>query len=117
MQISNSTTLVVTYVCTAVALLLIAARLLWRRGRLPDRAGRVPDYGWMALSVVPLVARLGVLHVVLVDGTNNVDSVQGMLPPEIAARELGSKLVLASRVLYAALCVDPPSPLSPPIPP
>lgn len=56
----------------------------------------------MALSLVPLLARMGLVHVVLIWGTNNATS-EGMTSLEIQHREIGSRLVLASRIMYAML--------------
>ena len=57
----------------------------------------------MALSIIPLMARMALVHVILRFGTNNA-SIAGDLDAEgIRRRELGSKLVLASRIMYAAL--------------
>lgn len=56
----------------------------------------------MALSLIPLLARMGLVHVVLIWGTNNTTS-QGLTPLEIQHREIGSRLVLVSRIMYAML--------------
>ncbi len=56
----------------------------------------------MAMSMIPLLARMGLVHVVLIWGTNNTTS-QGLTPIEIHHREIGSGLVLASRIMYAML--------------
>jgi len=56
----------------------------------------------MALSLVPLLARMGLVHLVLLWGTNNTVT-DGLTPLDVQHREVGSKLVLASRILYAAL--------------
>jgi hypothetical protein len=66
----------------------------------------------MMFSLIPLLARMGIVHVVLLYGTNNVDigSLQDIAimngvsyEEEIMRRALGSKLVLASRISYALL--------------
>lgn len=54
----------------------------------------------MALSLIPLLARMGLVHVILMYGTNNVDGAN-LTPYEIYLRQIGSKLVLASRINYA----------------
>ena len=56
----------------------------------------------MALSIIPLLARMGFVHLILLWGTNNAVTV-GLSPLEIHHREIGSKLVLCSRICYAAL--------------
>lgn len=71
-------------------------------GRYARTMRAFPDDKWMAASAVPLMIRVGLVHAVLVLGTNNVDST-GMGEEEVRRRELGSRLVLASRVMYAVL--------------
>lgn len=60
---------------------------------------------WMGFSVIPMLVRLGLVHMVLVYGTNAVDEEELLLlsPLDIERRELGSHLVLVSRIAYAAL--------------
>jgi hypothetical protein len=57
----------------------------------------------MALSVIPLMARMGLIHVVLIYGTNNaqMDGMEDSLM--IHHREIGSKVVLAARICYTLL--------------
>ena len=56
----------------------------------------------MAWSLVPLLARMALVHVVLIWGTNNTTS-EGLTPLNIQHREIGSRLVLVSRIMYAML--------------
>ena len=56
----------------------------------------------MALSLVPLLARMGLVHLVLLWGTNNVTT-EGMSARDVHYREIGSRLVLISRIMYAML--------------
>lgn len=56
----------------------------------------------MALSIVPLLARMGLVHMVLIWGTNNTITA-GLTRLDIEHREIGSRVVLASRIMYAAL--------------
>lgn len=56
----------------------------------------------MALSLVPLLIRMGLIHVVLLYGTNNVQ-LAGLTPGNIERRSIGSRLVLAARIFYAML--------------
>lgn len=57
----------------------------------------------MATSILPLMARMGCIHIVLLYGTNNVD-LDGLVDPaKIHNREIGSKVVLAARIFYALL--------------
>ena len=60
----------------------------------------------MAWSIIPLLGRMAFVHVVLRWGTNNAITT-GLSPEDIYHREIGSKLVLAARILYAALLVGP----------
>jgi hypothetical protein len=61
----------------------------------------------MGISLAPLFIRLGIIHMVLVYGTNNIDfdkiNVMGMSEEEMHRRVVGSKLILASRIFYAGL--------------
>lgn len=55
----------------------------------------------MLYSIIPLLIRMGLVHVVLIWGTNNTTT-DGLSAMEIRHRETGSKLVLAARIFYAA---------------
>lgn len=64
----------------------------------------------MLISIVPLILRMGLIHVVLVYGTNNIGGLslekQRSIvesPLSVERRVMGSKAVLGSRVFYAAL--------------
>jgi len=67
------------------------------------------DDVWMGISLVPLIVRLGVVHVVLAYGTNNINRkeypVENMSEAEIRQRTTGSKMILAARIFYAGLWV------------
>lgn len=56
----------------------------------------------MALSAIPLLIRMGCVHVVILFGTNNVWT-YGLTPEDIHRRAIGSRLVLVSRIFYALL--------------
>ena len=57
----------------------------------------------MALSIIPLMIRMGLVHMVLLWGTNNA-AISGNISAEaIRRREIGSRLVLVSRIMYAML--------------
>lgn len=57
---------------------------------------------WLAFAcMIPLFARMALVHVVILYGTNNTQT-QGLSEDAIRRRVLGSKLVLASRIFYAA---------------
>jgi hypothetical protein len=51
--------------------------------------------------IIPLFIRMGAVHVVLLYGTNNAITT-GLTEQEIYHRSIGSKLVLVSRIFYAA---------------
>jgi hypothetical protein len=57
----------------------------------------------MFASVVPLLTRMALVHVILIWGTNNVDTSMGLNELDIEHRAIGSRLVLASRIFYAML--------------
>jgi len=112
-------TLLITYWCSLFGVFLIFARLFWRFARL-SKAYR--DDWWMVASIIPLGMRLGLAHLVLIWGTNNIslagfdefrtprnggEYVEWGLGEEISRRENGSKCVLAARVAYTALWVLP----------
>jgi hypothetical protein len=92
-------TLLVCWWCTGFALVIILLRLSGRWIRterlfLEDKV--------MALSIIPLLARMGCVHVVIRWGTNNA-ILTGLSPEDLYQREIGSKLVLPARIFYAAL--------------
>jgi hypothetical protein len=86
--------------CTIFSIVIIGFRLSGRyiRNEQLFREDKV-----MALSIIPLLCRMGFVHVVLIYGTNNVD-VAGLTDPvKIRHREIGSQMVLAARIFYALL--------------
>lgn len=95
----NNATLLVSWWCTGFALAIIVVRLAGRYTRTEKlfREDKI-----MALSIIPLLARMGLVHVVLIWGTNNAITA-GLTPLDIEHREIGSRVVLASRIMYAAL--------------
>lgn len=54
----------------------------------------------MAWSLIPLLIRMALVHVILLYGTNNVLT-EGLTERQIYHRSIGSRLVLASRIFYA----------------
>lgn len=56
----------------------------------------------MALSIIPLLVRMGFTHLVLRNGTNNTVTA-GLSAADIANREYGSQMVLGARIFYAML--------------
>ncbi|RPA89582.1 hypothetical protein L873DRAFT_1721185 [Choiromyces venosus 120613-1] len=95
-------TFAATYVCTILALILIFVRLGLRHHR---REVIHVDDVWMGVSLIPLIIRWGVIHVVLVYGTNNFDRkhypIEDMSDAEIRWRIAGSKMIIATRIFYA----------------
>ncbi len=55
----------------------------------------------MLLAIIPLLIRMAFTHVVLVYGTNNTVT-DGLSALAIHHRQIGSQMVLASRIMYAA---------------
>lgn len=92
-------TLLVSWWCTGFALAIILVRLSGRYVRTEKlfREDKI-----MAWSIIPLLARMGIVHMVLLWGTNNAITT-GLTHGQIQHREIGSRLVLVSRIFYAAL--------------
>lgn len=91
----------ITLFCTTIILLRVAGRFV-RSEKLfqEDRTA--------ALAIIPLFLRMGCVHIALLYGTNNTQFPSEMLPlsdEEMRRRTLGSGLVLASRMFYAATYV------------
>lgn len=91
-------TLLVSWWCTCYAITIIFFRVCGRYVRT-ERLFR--EDGVMALAIVPLLIRAALVHVVLLYGTNNVNTLDLTLS-EIRRREIGSQAVLAARFFYAA---------------
>jgi len=58
----------------------------------------------MALSMIPLLIRMALIHPVLLWGNNNVVTT-GLSAEDIYHRSIGSRLVLGARIFYALLYV------------
>ena len=87
----------ITIFCTCLTLLRLAGRYVRvERLFLEDKI--------MALSLVPMYLRMACAHVVLLYGTNNVEQ-PALSDTDLHDRQTGSRLVLASRVFYAATYV------------
>lgn len=85
-----------TLFCTVVILLRVAGRFV--RSEMLFSEDKMAFY-----SLLPMYARMGCVHVVLVYGTNNTDFQDVTLTAEeIRRRTIGSGLVLASRIFYSA---------------
>jgi hypothetical protein len=109
-RIANNPTLLYSWWCTIFSLGIILVRLSGRyiRNNQLFREDKI-----MAWSIIPLMARMGFAHVVLLYGTNNVDASALTDPTKIHHREVGARMVLAARVFYAMLYVRPVAPLKP----
>lgn len=96
-----TSTLVILWVFTWVAIGLIALRLLMRKvKKAPFVLG---DYFSMGAIFCALV-RLALVHVILLWGTNNMSAAfrqtHHFTPEEIRHREIASKFILVNRVFY-----------------
>jgi hypothetical protein len=98
----NHATLLWSWFCTMIALITIMFRIF---GRLTRNSQLFREDRVMLLSIVPLMTRMGLIHVVLLWGTNNVDLSVGLSQQDIDHRVIGSKLVLGARIFYALLYV------------
>ncbi|KAI9674230.1 MAG: hypothetical protein M1817_002048 [Caeruleum heppii] len=92
-------TLLVSWWCTGFAFTIIMFRLC---GRFIRTEKLFREDKIMALAIIPLFLRMGMVHVVLHWGTNNTVTA-GLTPLQIHHREIGSGMVLGSRVMYAAI--------------
>ena len=94
-------TLAILYICSGYAISLMGFRLVLRR--INGLKWDVSDFLTM-VCVVALIARISMIHVVLVWGTNVVPAFYRVFyvfgKEEIYQRETGSKLLLASRFFY-----------------
>jgi len=101
-RLANNPTLLYSWWCTVFSAAIIAIRLTGRYIR-NERLFREDKI--MALSIIPLFARMAFVHVVLIYGTNNVD-VSGLTDPVVIRhREIGARMVLGARIFYAMLYV------------
>lgn len=98
--LQNHPTLLVSWWATGFALAIIAVRVSGRYLRLETL---FLDDAVMLLSIVPLLARMALVHLVLLWGTNNLpqDAALALAPQLLRQRQLGSGLVLAARICYA----------------
>ncbi|KAL7898160.1 hypothetical protein HDV63DRAFT_32185 [Trichoderma sp. SZMC 28014] len=94
-------TLLIHWLFTWLSLLIMAIRLWGRKYvRQPFNRG---DYLTMGAAACALI-RLGMIHVVLTWGTNNMTAAQrahhDFTPTDIYRREIGSKLTITNRFFY-----------------
>lgn len=94
-------TLIILWVFTWVAIVLIILRLLVRK--LKRFQFVLGDYLAMGAILCALV-RLALVHVIIIWGTNNMSTTfrntHHFTPDEIRRREIASKFVLVNRVFY-----------------
>ncbi|KUL90173.1 hypothetical protein ZTR_02068 [Talaromyces verruculosus] len=95
--LQNNPTLLVCWWCTAASLVIIGIRIF---GRYRRTNRFFTEDKVMMVAVVPLVARMTLVHLVLIWGTNNTKT-EGLSEADIRDREIGSRLVLAARIFYA----------------
>ncbi len=98
-------TLLVCWWITSFCAVIIALRVI---GRFIRTEKLFREDITAALALVPLILRMGCVHVILTYGTNNVRLDEPgvvLLDDEIHRRSVASGLVLLSRVLYAATYV------------
>ena len=91
-------TLLVCWWCTCFAAVIIIFRVLGRY----IRTEKLFKEDWLAFAcLIPLFTRQALVHVILLYGTNNAITT-GLSNEDIYHRSIGSRLVLASRLSYAA---------------
>ncbi|RKF65540.1 putative protein/integral membrane protein [Golovinomyces cichoracearum] len=94
----DNATLLVCWWCTIFAMFIIIFRVC---GRF-IRSEKLFREDWIAFAcIIPLISRMVLVHCVLYFGTNNA-YVPNITNLEIHSRSMGSKIVLISRILYAA---------------
>lgn len=91
-------TLLVSWWCTGYAITIIFFRVF---GRYVRTEKVYVEDAIMMLAIIPLLVRAAFVHVILLYGTNNTQTL-GLSELEIHHRETGSQLVLASRIMYTA---------------
>lgn len=92
-------TLLVSWWCTIFSAVIILIRI---GGRWVRTERLFLEDKMMGLAIVPLFIRMGCVHVILRNGTNNV-MLANLTDEDVANRMLGSKLVLVARIFYAML--------------
>lgn len=91
--------LLVSWWCTGFAFAIIVVRLAGRYVRAEKLFREDKIIAW---SIIPLLVRMAMVHMILIWGTNNAIT-DGLTDIQLRNRERGSKLVLVSRIMYAAL--------------
>lgn len=97
----DETTLVIHWVFSCLAILVMLVRLVWKRAT--RQSFNMGDYLTMA-AIVCALTRLGLIHVVLTWGTTNMPrrfrAKHKFTDQEIYRREIGSQLSIANRFFY-----------------
>ena len=90
-------TLLVSWWCTIFALTTILIRIMgrWVRTEKLFREDKIMFY-----SIIPLMIRMGLVHVILIWGTNNTTT-DTLTATQILHRKTGSKLVLVARIFVS----------------
>lgn len=93
-------TLLVCWWCTLFATTIVLFRVCGRY----IRTEKLFREDWLAFAcVIPLFIRMALVQVIVLYGTNNsLAPAGGWSETELRHRVIGSKLVLASRIFYAA---------------
>jgi hypothetical protein len=99
-RIQQNPTLLFSWWCTIFALAIILTRCC---GRMVRNNQMFREDKIMLGSIIPLLIRMALVHVIMLWGTNNIDTSGGLSDIDIRHREIGSKLVLAARIFYAML--------------
>ncbi|KAN0105016.1 hypothetical protein V8E51_010761 [Hyaloscypha variabilis] len=95
---ADKATLLVCWWCTIFAAVIILFRICGRY----IRSEKLFKEDWLAFAcMIPLFCRMAFVHVILLYGTNNAITT-GLTDKEIWQRSIGSRLVLVSRIFYAA---------------
>jgi len=100
-KLQNNPTLLFSWWCTGCAVTIVLFRLSGRKIR---NARLFREDKIMALSLIPLLIRMALIHPVLLWGNNNVVTA-GLSAEDIYHRSIGSRLVLGARIFYALLYV------------
>ncbi|KAG9228561.1 hypothetical protein BJ875DRAFT_235128 [Amylocarpus encephaloides] len=94
----DKATLLVCWWCTIFAAVVILFRVSGRY----IRTEKLFKEDWLAFAcLIPLFCRMAVVHLVLLYGTNNA-LITDFSEHAVHRRQLGSRLVLVSRIFYAA---------------
>lgn len=98
-RMENWPTLLFSWWCTSFAAVIILTRLCGRK----IRSNVLFREDWiMMASLVPLFVRMILIHIVLIYGTNNIQTVGvALTEKQIYQHSVGARLVLGARIFYA----------------